>query len=371
MKVDISVPQMGESILEATVGQLLVPSGTQVKAEQEILELETDKLNQVIYAPAAGKIHFEVQVRQSVKIGQRLGFIETEAVAPSENKRETVAPPAPSGQPIRRGKEQLLQELQPTPPPQKSPEPAPPAREAAAPLPPSSRERETRTPLSRLRRVIAERLVQAQRTAAMLTTFNEVDMSRVQQLRQAFQEPFAKKYGGKLGYMPFFAKAVVSALQAYPVLNSYIEGENTVERHYYDLGIAVSSDRGLLVPVVRDCDQLSMGQIESRIEELAKKAREGGLSPEELTGGSFTITNGGVFGSLLSTPIINPPQSAILGMHKIVQRPIALNEEVVIRPMMYLAVSYDHRLIDGREAVRFLIHVKECLEEPARMLLEI
>ncbi len=225
--------------------------------------------------------------------------------------------------------------------------------------------------MTRLRKTIASRLVEVKNTTAMLTTFNEIDMTAVMAIRSKEQEGFVKSYGVKLGFMSFFVKAVVSGLKEYPLVNSLIDGEEIVTFHTYDIGVAVSTDKGLFVPVVRKCDELSYAEIEQAIGLYAKKAREGGISLDDLNGGSFTITNGGVFGSLLSTPILNPPQSAILGMHSIVKRPIAIEDQVVIRPMMYVALSYDHRLIDGKDAVLFLVHVKECLENPARLLLDL
>lgn len=225
---------------------------------------------------------------------------------------------------------------------------------------------ETRRPMSKIRKVIAKRLVDSLHGSAMLTTFNEVDMSAVIDLRKKYKEIYLEKYGVKLGFMSFFVKACVSALKAIPDLNSYIEGEEMVHREYYDIGIAVGTDRGLVVPVVRGCDELSFAQIEQEILNYAKKARGGGLAISDLEGGGFTITNGGVYGSMLSTPILNPPQSGILGMHNIIERPVVVNGEIVIRPIMYLALSYDHRIVDGREAVTFLVHLKEVLEDPSR-----
>jgi len=229
----------------------------------------------------------------------------------------------------------------------------------------------TREPMSHIRRRIAERLLESQQTTATLTTFNEADMSAIMELRQRYNERFEKKHGIKLGFMSFFVKAVIEALKAFPIVNARIDGHHIVYHHYYDIGVAVSTDRGLIVPVIRDADRLSFAQIEMVLAELARKAREGRISLSELEGGTFTITNGGVFGSLLSTPILNPPQSAILGMHAIQKRPVVVQDQIVIRPMMYLALSYDHRLIDGREAVQFLVRVKECIENPAVLMLEL
>jgi 2-oxoglutarate dehydrogenase E2 component (dihydrolipoamide succinyltransferase) len=225
--------------------------------------------------------------------------------------------------------------------------------------------------MSKIRKVIAQRLVEAQRTMAMLTTFNEVDLTQVMQLREKYKESFIKKYGCKLGLMSFFVKAAVSALEAFPDLNSYLDGDEIVHREYYDIGVAVGTDKGVIVPVIRNCEQLSFAEVEQAIENYAKKAREGILVADDLQGGGFTITNGGIYGSLLSTPILLPPQCGILGMHKIEKRPVVIHNEIAIRSMMYLALSYDHRLIDGKEAVSFLVHIKNILEEPARLLLEI
>jgi 2-oxoglutarate dehydrogenase E2 component (dihydrolipoamide succinyltransferase) len=225
--------------------------------------------------------------------------------------------------------------------------------------------------MSLIRRRIAERLLESQQTTATLTTFNEADMSAIIELRQRYNERFEKKHGIKLGFMSFFVKAVVEALKAFPIINARIDGQHIVYHHYYDIGVAVSTDRGLIVPVIRDADRLSFAQIESAIAELARKAREGRITLQDLEGGTFTITNGGVFGSLLSTPILNPPQSAILGMHAIQKRAVVVQDQIVIRPMMYLALSYDHRLIDGREAVQFLVRVKECIENPAVLMLDL
>jgi 2-oxoglutarate dehydrogenase E2 component (dihydrolipoamide succinyltransferase) len=409
MKIEIKVPSMGESITQATIGQILVPNGEMVKADAEIVELETDKVNQVLFAPQAGLLSLRVKPGELVKIGESIGFIETEAKekkpvekempSPSadepkkqatekesettasqhesgqslpitkkeqaaEKEPETTARRPETGQVLRITKEAYLQTL--TPPTK--------VAQAEKPQPglePHQASRETRHPLSKIRRIIGARMVEAQQTMAMLTTFNEADLSHVIELRELHQEAFIKKYGTKLGYMSFFAKAVVSALQAYPQVNSYLSGDEVVRRHYYDIGIAVGTDKGTLVPVVRNCDQLNFAQIESAIDDFAKKAREGKISPDDLQGGSMTITNGGVYGSLLSTPILNPPQCAILGMHKIEKRAVVVDDQIVIRPMMYLALSYDHRMIDGKESVAFLVHIKKVLEDPAGLLFDL
>ena len=401
MKKEIKIPAMGESITEATVGTILKPTGSQVEADDEILELETDKVNQVLYAPQGGVITLNVDSNDAVKIGQVIGYVESDTKkaqqpekpgarkeAKKEAKKEKEESPkeeesqeekAPSEQPeqtreetsARFTKEAFLEGLsKPSEKPSESLKKV--AFEEVITQPTIAGTRhETRRKMSKIRKVIASRLVEAQQTTAMLTTFNEVDLSRIIELRGKYQEQFQKEHKIKLGFMSFFVKAAVSALTAFPELNSYIEGDEIVHREYYDIGIAVATDRGLIVPVVKGCDQLSFAEIESSIETFAKKAREGTLSVDDLQGGGFTITNGGIYGSLFSTPILNPPQSGILGMHKIEKRPVAVDEQVVIRPMMYLAMSYDHRIVDGKEAVSFLVHIKNCLEDPARLLLKV
>ncbi|CUI16417.1 2-oxogluturate dehydrogenase complex E2 component [Candidatus Protochlamydia naegleriophila] len=396
MKSEIKVPAMGESIAEAVIGQILSPEGSIVKADAEILELETDKVNQVLYAPRAGKVFLSVKLGETVKIGQVIGFVEESSavqaeVAKSSPVARQEAPSSDSAKQqasivpvqlasaksetddpsLRWTKESFLSELQALQgaapkqiPSATGPVTSPASKSAAG-------KEETRKPMSKIRRVIASRLVEAQQTMAMLTTFNEVDLSEVIALREKHKELFIKKYGTKLGFMSFFVKAAVSALQAYPNVNSYLDGEDIVQRHYYDIGIAVGTDRGTLVPVVRGCDRLSFAQIELAIDEFAKKSRDGKVAADDLQGGGFTITNGGVYGSLLSTPILNPPQCGILGMHKIEKRAVVVNDQIVIRPMMYLALSYDHRLIDGKESVAFLVHIKNALEDPSRLLLDL
>lgn len=387
MRREIIVPRMGESISEAAIGQILKASGSQVKAEEEILELETDKVNQVLYAPAAGLLTLSIKSEETVKIGQVIGFVDTDATSspadmqkaiPEKVEAVPVATPflqteaSAAGSGVRETKAVYLADLKKEAKAKALPEAR--AEEPASQTSPTvgrDTDRETRRKLSRVRRVIAERLLNAQRTTAMLTTFNEVDLTQVMELRSRYQEAFTKRYGAKLGFMSFFVRAVVSALKNFPELNSYIDGDELVHRQYYDIGIAVGTDKGLFVPVLRQCDQLTFGQIEATLAAMARKAREGALEVGDLAGGGFTITNGGVYGSLLSTPILNPPQSGILGMHKIQERPVVVNHEVVIRPMMYTALSYDHRIVDGKQAVGFLVHVKEFLEDPARLLIEI
>lgn len=357
MKHEIKVPHMGESITEVLIGEILTPSGSIVKAEDSILEIETEKVNQALYAPANGKLILNVKSGDTAKVGQVIGEIETATIAnepepapkaPIEQKKEKVESN------IRQTKAEFLEELKPA---------------TAPPIKPQGRE--TRKKMSNIRKVIARRLLESQKNTAMLTTFNEIDLSEVIRLREKYKEAFIKKYGVKLGFMSFFVKACVSALAAFPDLNSYIENDEIVHREYYDIGVAIGSEKGLVVPVIKNCDQLSFAQIELAIDEYAKKAKEGTLTVQDLQGGGFTITNGGVYGSLLSTPILNPPQSGILGMHKIEKRPVAINEEIVIRPMMYTALSYDHRIVDGKEAVSFLVYIKDLLEDPSRLLLVI
>jgi 2-oxoglutarate dehydrogenase E2 component (dihydrolipoamide succinyltransferase) len=402
MKNEIKVPSLGESISEATIGQILAPTGTLVKADAEILELETDKVNQVLYAPQAGRIHLTVKSGDTVKIGQTIGTIEpaaAEAEAPKAETSSFPAPPlaqtpaipkaaepkevkpepqraepaaqsSPLAAPVCYTKEEFLADLETAEMPIQK-EALPVQAQPEPQLKKVSSERETRRPMSKIRKVIAQRLVEAQRTMAMLTTFNEIDLTHVIQLREKYKDAFTKKHGCKLGFMSFFVKATIAALQAYPDLNSYIDGEDIVHREYYDIGVAVGTDKGVIVPVIRDCDQLSYAEIEQAIENYAKKAREGTLTARDLQGGGFTITNGGIYGSLLSTPILLPPQCGILGMHKIEKRPVVINDQITIRSMMYVALSYDHRLIDGKEAVSFLVHIKNMLEDPSRLLLDI
>ena len=331
------------------------------------MEIETDKVNQVIVSPEKGIITLDVQVDQKVAIGQVLGFVNTEgasAQAPADLPKLEAEKPKPTAQPIaaegaRKSQDSYLQE----PKPAEKPAPIKEIKQAPAAL-------GKRVRMSGLRRTIAARLVEVKNTTAMLTTFNEVDMTEIMKIRSEEKEQFEKKYGVKLGFLSFFVRACSLALKAFPEVNAHIDGEDIVYQEGHHIGIAVSTEKGLFVPVLRDCQKLSFPQIESGVLQFAKKAREGKICIEDLQGGTFTITNGGVFGSLLSTPILNPPQSAILGMHKIQPRPIAVDNQILIRPMMYLALSYDHRIIDGKEAVGFLVHVKECLENPVKMLLE-
>lgn len=349
MKVEIKIPSLGESVSEATISQILKPSGSLVPQDAEILELETDKVNQVLYAPKAGQLQLTVKVGDKVKIGQVIGTVETDVAVPKEAPPPAVAAASASGPSARKMAGDFLSELKTPPAPKAAPPPT----------------KEGRRRMSALRRTIAQKLVEVKNQTAMLTTFNEVDMTAIMEIRAREKDRFQQKYGVKLGFMSFFVQASVAALKEFPDVHSYIEGDEFVLFPNFDIGVAVSTDKGLMVPVLRKCDNLSHSDIEKQLEVLAKKAREGTIAVDDLRGGSFTITNGGVFGSLLSTPILNPPQSAILGMHSIVKRPVVVNDQIVIRPMMYLALSYDHRIIDGKEAVLFLVRIKQLLESPS------
>lgn len=370
MKVEIKIPSMGESVSEAIVSNILKANGSFVKIDEEILELETDKVNQVLYAPQSGTLTLSVKKEETVKIGQVIGFVDTEGAATTpEVKASAPTPPpvAPAPAPVSKESARVMM-----------PEfIASTQKTAAAPAPaervvqPVDTSKVSRKKMSSLRKVIASRLVEAKNTTAMLTTFNEIDMSAIMEIRAKEKDTFLKKHGVKLGFMSFFIKGVVAALKAIPEVNAYIDKDEIVTLKTYDISVAVSTDRGLMVPVISRCDDLSFGEIEKALEIYSKKAREGTISIDDLRGGSFTITNGGVFGSLLSTPILNPPQSAILGMHSIVKRAVVVNDQIVIRPMMYVALSYDHRIVDGKEAVLFLVHLKQSLEDPSRLLLNL
>jgi len=353
MSVEVKVPAVGESITSGILSVWHKKDGDAVASGEVLFTLETDKVSTEVNAPEAGTLKTRATEGEEVKIGQVVALIEAGAAAPAPNAgpaSEPVPPPLPPA----------VSEA--TPPP---PEPLAPKPKIAGPEDP----RTTRKKMTPLRRKIAAQLVAAQHNAALLTTFNECDMTAVMDLRKAMQDEFVKRHGVKLGFMSFFIKAVVDALKASPAINSRIDGDELVQNHYHDIGVAVGTDRGLIVPVVRECDAKSFAEIEMDLAAYAKKARDGKIGLEDLQGGVFTISNGGVYGSLLSTPILNPPQSGILGMHKIQERPVAEKGQVVIRPMMYLALTYDHRVVDGKEAVTFLIRVKDCIENPARMLL--
>jgi 2-oxoglutarate dehydrogenase E2 component (dihydrolipoamide succinyltransferase) len=401
MTIEIRVPGLGESVTEATVAKWLKQPGEAVRIDEPLVELETDKVTVEVPAPGAGVLsEIRVQAGTAIAVGGILGMIgegagtalppkpqplpksvptptpqspraTTPAVpvlSPSarkiaeENKLPPAAIPA-SGRDGRVTKGDVLAAIEARanePRPVYMP-PSGPRREAA---------REERVPMTRLRRTIALRLKEAQNTAAMLTTFNEVDMSQIMHLRAAHKDSFEKRHGVRLGFMSFFVKACIIALKEIPSVNGEIEGDEIVYKNYYDIGVAVGTERGLVVPVLREADHLSFADVEKRVNDFGLRARDNKLKLEELQGGTFTISNGGVYGSLMSTPILNVPQSGILGMHKIEQRPVAIDGKVEIRPMMYLALSYDHRMVDGREAVTFLVRVKECLEAPERLVLE-
>jgi 2-oxoglutarate dehydrogenase E2 component (dihydrolipoamide succinyltransferase) len=401
MTIEIKVPAMGESVSEATVARWFKKEGDAVVRDEPLLELETDKVTVEVPAPASGAIEsIAVKAGDTVQVGAVLGRLaEGKAGAPSvvpaanpdsAAPKPAAAPPKPAaaapmpsarriaeennlnpaavagtGRDGRVTKGDMLTALEA----RREVKPAPAPVVPAGPRPNAGREE--RVTMSRLRRTIALRLKESQNTAAQLTTFNEVDMSHVMALRSEYKESFEKKHGVRLGFMGFFVKACIAALKELPNVNAEIEGDDIVYKNYYDMGVAVSTEKGLVVPVIRDADKLSLAGIEAAVNDFGLRARDGKLKLDELQGGTFTISNGGVFGSLMSTPILNSPQSGILGMHKIQPRPIAVDDKVVIRPMMYLALSYDHRLVDGREAVTFLVRVKENLEDPQRLLLDI
>jgi 2-oxoglutarate dehydrogenase E2 component (dihydrolipoamide succinyltransferase) len=418
MAIDIVVPALGESVTEATVAKWLKSTGESVAVDDPLVELETDKVSVEVNAKAAGVLAEIVAADGAeVEVGAVLGRIDeggTATAKPKETPQEAPkaeAPPAPkeavketsrpdsapapeskaadaalapavrklvednkldpaqitaTGKDGRLTKGDVLAYLEKGAVPQSAP-----ANAAAPSVPRAIGPREERVKMTRLRRRIAERLKEAQNTAAMLTTFNEADMSALLDMRARLQDAFVKKHGIKLGFMSLFVKACMVGLKEIPEVNAEISGDEIIYKNHYDIGVAVGTENGLVVPVLRDADSKSFAEIEAEIVSLAKRAREGSLGMDDLTGGTFTITNGGIYGSLLSTPILNPPQSAILGMHAIQKRPIAVGDEIKIRPMMNLALSYDHRMVDGREAVTFLVRVKECIEAPERILLDI
>jgi 2-oxoglutarate dehydrogenase E2 component (dihydrolipoamide succinyltransferase) len=365
MSLDITVPTFGESITSANVARWHKADGSIVSKGETLVTFETDKVSSELEAPADGKLSIIVPEGTEVAIGAVIASIAEGATAAASPAPAAAAAPAPAAAapaPARTA-----------PAPVVAPAPvlvAPTPEPVSAPAAVAIDGRTTRKKMSMLRRKIANHLVNAQQTAAILTTFNEVDMTAVMNLRKSVQDDFLKKYNVKLGFMSFFVKAVVQALKDVPQINAMIDGNDIIENHFYDIGVAIGTEKGLIVPVLRDCDRKNFAEVEQDILNYAAKAREGKIAMEDLQGGVFTISNGGVYGSLLSTPILNPPQSGILGMHTIQQRPVAVDGKVEIRPMMYLALSYDHRLIDGKEAVTFLIRIKECLENPTRMLLE-
>ena len=410
MATEIRVPTLGESITEATVGKWFKQTGEAIKVDEPLVELETDKVTLEVNAPASGVLaDIAVKTGETVAVGALLGSIGAAGAAakapsappmptptptPTPTSTSTSMPPAPAAAKLaaensvdleaiagsgKRGqvlKGDVIAALAvPAPPAAAPPAPAapltPPAPAVSRAPAPDDAAREERVRLTKLRQTIARRLKEAQNTAAMLTTFNEVDMSQVIALRARYRDVFEKKHGVKLGFMGFFVKACVQALKEVPAVNAEIDGADLVFKNYYHLGIAVGTDKGLIVPVVRDADRLGVAGIEKAIADLGKRAREGQLRIEELQGGTFTITNGGIYGSLMSTPILNAPQSGILGMHKIQERPMVVDGKIEARPMMYLALSYDHRVVDGKEAVTFLVRVKEALEDPARLVLDL
>ncbi|MFM8933698.1 MAG: 2-oxoglutarate dehydrogenase complex dihydrolipoyllysine-residue succinyltransferase [Gemmataceae bacterium] len=404
MAIDIKVPSVGESVSEGVLSRWLVKSGDSVRAKQPLFELETDKASQEIPAPANGTVELLVKEGEKVPVGAVVARLnEGAAPTPAAPSAGPVPSPGVSSGPSLSPSAQKMaaeQHVDPSiiagtgrggriikediaaavaqrekPEAVPAPKPAvanPPSVPANLPVPSAQGARmESRTRMTAIRQRIAERLLAAQQNAAILTTINEADMSAIMALRTRYKDSFQKRHGVSLGFMSFFVKAVVEAVRAFPAVNSRIDGNEIVQPHFVDIGVAVSTEKGLMVPVLRDADKLAFAQIEKGIAELAVRARDGKISVADLQGGTFTITNGGVFGSLLSTPILNPPQSGILGMHTIQKRPVAVDDQVVIRPMMYLALSYDHRIIDGREAVGFLVRVKECLENPERLMLEV
>lgn len=390
MSVEIKVPVLPESVVDATVAKWYGAVGDRVERDENLVDLETDKIMLEVPAPESGVIEkLLVEAGATVTAGQVLAVIQPGGAAAPKAAETPAAAAAPAGTPAPAA-------AAPTASASTGGEAGPAARRLAAESAidvsvvagsgkagrvtksdvqqhlaagSATGRNERRVPMSRLRQRIAERLVQVQQEAAILTTFNEINMKPVMDLRKTYKDRFEKVFGIKLGFMSFFTKAVVEALKAFPAVNASIDGTDILYHDYYDVGVAIGSERGLVVPVVRDADLLSMAEIEKQIKEYALRAKEGRITLEELTGGTFTITNGGTYGSMMSTPIINPPQTGILGMHNIVERAVVINGEIVIRPMMYVALSYDHRVIDGAESVRFLVMVKEILEDPARMLL--
>jgi 2-oxoglutarate dehydrogenase E2 component (dihydrolipoamide succinyltransferase) len=398
MPVEIKVPSVGESITEGSIARWIKTDGDAVQQDEPIFELETEKATQEIPAPATGVLHIKVKAGEHVAIGSVVGTIEPGAApakpasakqaAPKGDGKAAPAKEPPALSPAARAvaaehgvatakiegtgrhgvvlKEDVQKQLgEPAAATAQAEVPAAKPQAAAAP------QRETRQPMSAIRMRIADRLLAAQKGTASLTTFNEADLSAIMDLRSRYKDDFKKRHDVGLGFMAFFVKAAVEALTAYPLVNARIDGGDIVMQQYYNIGVAVSTDKGLMVPVLRDADRMSFADIEKAIAAVAVKARDGRIGVADLQGGTFTITNGGIFGSMMSTPILNPPQSAILGMHAIQKRPVVRDDQIVIRPMMYLALTYDHRIIDGREAVLFLVRIKECIEDPERMLLNV
>ena len=391
MAGDIIVPNLGESVSEAIVATWFKKPGDAVAQDEPLVELETDKVTMEVNAPAAGALKdIKANEGDTVEVGGLLGTIDvgaagTASAAPAKEASAPApaAPAAPAPAPAASGAQsgpaarKIMDEKGLSPADiqgsgkdgRVTKGDALAATAGSAPAAPAGERTEERVKMSKLRQTIAKRLKESQDTAAILTTFNEIDMSNIMAMRTEYKEAFEKKHGVKLGFMGMFVKAVCSALKAIPAVNASIDGNEVIYRNYCDIGVAVGTPQGLVVPIIRSADQMSVAEIEAEIGRLAKKARDGALSMAELTGGTFTISNGGVYGSLMSTPIINPPQSGILGMHKIEKRPVVVNDEIVIRPMMYTALSYDHRIIDGSESVTFLVKVKEAIEDPRRLVL--
>ena len=392
MSVAIKVPAVGESITEGVIVRWHKKSGDVIRADEALFELETDKATTTVPAPAAGKLSIDAEEGQTVAIGSVVGQIDDSVTGPTP-KQDNAAPkqdnkaPIASAPPVSPAAQKMVAEagIDPTQIPgtgkggriikedvahflEDKKQPALPTTHVPA-LEPAAPERRER--LSAIRQRIAEKMVLSQKTTATLTTFNETDLSAVMALRARYKERFKEKHQVNLGFMPFFVKACVEGLRAYPIVNAFVDGQDVIYHESFHIGVAVSTPKGLMVPVLRDAGRLSFAQIEKAIADVAARARDGKIAVQDLQGGTFTITNGGVFGSLLSTPILNPPQSAILGMHTIQKRPVVVDDQIVIRPMMYLALSYDHRLIDGQGAVQFLVRVKECVENPERLLLEV
>jgi len=397
--MNIDVPNVGESVSEVTVASWMKQPGDSVAKDEAIVELETDKAAQELVAPEAG-VMGEILVAEGevAKVGQTIATLMAGASGGSPSTAPAAAAPStaaasgeakvmPAAAKIIRengldatlvngtGKDGRITKADALAakanPPKAAPAPVAAAAPAAPKAPRDTGPREDRVRMTRIRQTIARRLKDAQNTAAMLTTYNEADMSAIMAMRSQYKELFIKRHGVKLGFMSFFVKACVQALKDVPSVNAEIDGTDIIYKNFYDISIAVGTDKGLVVPVLRDCDELSLGGIEKGIGALGAKARDGKLSMDDMSGGTFTISNGGVYGSLMSSPILNPPQSGILGMHKIEKRPVVVDDQIVIRPMMYLALSYDHRIVDGKEAVTFLVRVKECLEDPERMLLDL
>ena len=374
MPIELKIPSVGESITEVQIAEWLKADGDTVTKDENVAVIDSDKTTFELPAPEGGRLKILHQAGETIKVGDSVGQIETNgepAKADAGAKKDAKAPAAPQKKEAAKEAPKVTAK-----PVEEKPKVEAKAEKPAAPAPTpapkaaGSREQEV-VPMTMLRKTAARRLLEAKQQMAMLTTFNEVDMGAVQALRAAHQESFEKRYQVKLGFMSFFVKAVIDGLKQFPQLNAEIRDTDIIYHNYFDIGVAIASERGLVVPVLRNAERLSFAEIEKAISDFAKRSKEGKLKPDELGGGTFSITNGGVFGSLLSTPIINPPQTGILGMHSIQERPMAVNGQVVIRPMMYTALTYDHRIVDGREAVMFLRRIKEAIENPARMLIEV